>query len=798
MKVSLNWLKEFVDLPTEDPGELSHVLAMLGHEVEGVETVTPGWTDVVVARVETVEAHPDADRVRVCTVTTGGGPITVVCGAWNFEAGATVAFAQPGAVLPGDFEIGVRKIRGVESHGMICSEKELDIGDDADGILVLDEPASPGAPLEDVVPLPDVLFDLAITTNRPDAMSIFGIARDLAAWYDIPIRMPDPRPATVPGDAGIEIDIQDPEGNPRFVARRLDGVTVRPSPLWMKVRLRNAGIRPISNLVDVTNYVMLELGQPLHVFDADEIAGDRLTIHRAQPGQRLVTLDGVDRELDPTDLVISDEEGPTSLAGTMGGERSEVSDKTTSTILEAAAWDPPSILHTSHRLGLRSEASARFERGVDPQLPPLASLRAAELIVETAGASLREGWVDAIARPFEPTVLELTVSDVTRLLGDRFDAATIETLLTRLGFVVTNGDPMRVEVPSYRPDVSRPVDLVEEVARLADYDTFGERLRVGRGGGLTADQQLVRRLTSTLVSLGLSQTINLPFVSPADLAAFDAPAGHELGRTIRVKNPLSEEEAVLRPSLLPGILRVIRHNRNRGRRDVAVFEHGRVFHAEPWHLDGRVPRQPDRIAFAVVGRFGPLDLEGNGRPVDIHVASAIVRHLADRHGLDIHLQQGDSPGFHPTRTALVVHGTSVVGMIGELHPATASTFDLEDRVAVGELDLELLLGAKVDPRYSPVSPYPPADFDLSFEVPADLAASELVHAVSRGGSDLVESVRVFDEFRGPGLGDGRKALAITVRLRAADRTLSAEDIARTRADMIDAATSVGAALRGSA
>lgn len=796
MKVSLDWLGELIDLPTRDPAELSHVLAMLGHEVEGVETLEPGWTDVVVARVESVDAHPDADRIRVCQVTTGGEPITVICGAWNFDSGATVAFAQPGAVLPGDFEIGVRKIRGVESHGMICSEKELGLGQEADGILVLTESPPLGAPLTDLVPLPDVIFDLAITTNRPDAMSIHGIARDLAAWYELPIHPPSPQPPTVPGEAGIRVEIEDPEGNPRFVARRLDNIEVRPSPLWMRVRLSNAGIRPISNLVDVTNYVMLELGQPLHVFDADRIAGDELIIRRAIPGEELVTLDGVTRKLEPSDLVISDATGPTSLAGTMGGEASQVSDATTSTILEAAAWDPPSILHTSHRLGLRSEASARFERGVDPQLPPLASLRAAELIVSTAGATLREGGVDVVARSHQATELELNVADVIRLLDDRFDAPLVGSLLTRLGFEVSSGDPLRVRVPSYRPDVTRPVDLVEEIARLADYGTFGERLRLGRGGGLTDEQRWTRRLASHLVSVGFSQSISLPFVRPGDLAAFQAPTGHELTRTIRVRNPLSEEEAVLRTSLLPGLLQVIRHNRNRGRRDVAVFEHGRVFHREPWHLDGRVPHQPDRLALAAVGTVGPKGLDGSGRSSEIQVGTAVIRHLADVLGLDLQLQQGEAPGFHPTRTAWIVHGMSVVGTVGELHPSTAAAFELRDRVIAAEMDLDLMLASRRQPTFIPVSPFPPADFDLSFEVPLDLPSQELVAVVRDADHGLVESVRIFDEFTGPGLDEGRKALAVTVRLRAPDRTLEAEEIAAVRSAMIEAAAEVGGRLRG--
>jgi phenylalanyl-tRNA synthetase beta chain len=797
MRVPLSWLSDYVDLPPLKPRELAAVLEMLGHEVEEIEPLEVGWTGVVTARVETVDPHPNADKVRVCTVTTGGGRITVICGAWNFEAGARVAFAAPGAVLPGGLAIGVRSIRGVESNGMICSESELGLGDDAAGILVLDADAPIGQPLESILALPDVVFDLSITSNRPDAMSLVGIARDLAAWYKTIAVPPAPTVATVAGGTRIEVTIEDPVGNPRFVARRVDGVTVEESPLWMRMRLRAAGVRPISNLVDVTNYVMLELGQPLHAFDAGKVAGNSLTIRRAKDGEELVTLDGIRRELTPEDLVIFDAEGPTSLAGTMGGLRSEVSETTTSVLIEAASWDPPTIMRMSRRHGLRSEASARFERGVDPDLPPLASLRAAELILASAGGALQDGWTDAIARPYEPLTLTLAVSDVRRLLGEGFDSERIAASLSGLGFEVTGTDPLTVGVPSYRPDVSRPVDLVEEIARLAGYDTFGERLRLGTGGGLTPAQRQARRAREVLASLGCSQAVALSFVMPSELEAFDPPPDHELRHTVTVKNPLSDEEAVLRPSLLPGLLRALRHNRNRGQSSVALFEEGRVFHAKPWAVDRRVPDQPTRLGIAATGIVAPQDLAGNGHRADIDWIAALLRQVGATLGLNLTLEQGSEAGYHPTRTAQVLTGGKLIGHAGELHPLTAEAFDLQGRVAVAEVDFDGLLAADSDEDFAPVSPYPPSDFDLSFDLAEGLAAAELVEAVRSGAPELVETIRVFDEFRGSGLVDGRKALAVRVRLRAPDRTLEASDIAEARQAMVAAAGGIGARLRGS-
>ncbi len=798
MRVSLNWLSEFVDLPTRDAGELARALAMAGHEVDGVELVEHDWSGVKVARVDEVAAHPNADKVRVCEVSLGNGPITVVCGAWNFDRGAIVAFAEPGAVLAGGFEIGVRTIRGVESHGMICSEAELGLGEDHSGIIVLEDDTPLGAPLEDVLDLPDVVFDLDITPNRPDAMSVLGIARDLAAWYGVPWRAPAPRPPVVPGNPDVVVTISDPFGNPRFVARQVDGVEPGPSPFWIRRRLTLAGVRPISNLVDVSNYVMLELGQPLHVFDADTIVGGKLDVRRAVPGEQLVTLDDVTRTLSPEDLVICDEEGPTSLAGTMGGARSEVSADTSSILIEAAGWDPPTIMYMSRRHALRSEASARFERGVDPELPPLASLRAAELILHLAGGFLRSEPIDQIARPFQPRRIDLSPSHVTRLLGNRFDSATIKASLSRLGFEAEGKDPISVVVPSFRPDVSRPVDLVEEVARLADYDTFGERLRLGTGGGLTDAQDRTRRLAQELTALGFSQAVNLSFVMPAEIEAFNPPAEHDLRRTIGVKNPLSDEEALLRTSLLPGLVRTVRHNRNRGRDDVAVFELGRVFLHQPWPTDRRVPDQPQRLAMVAAGSVGPTDLAGHGREADIFTMTAVMRHLSDALGLGVRFEADQPPGFHPTRAARIVAGDRPIGRLGELHPLTVAALGLEGRVVAAEIDLEPMLASHQEREYLPVSSYPPADFDLSFEVPVEMSSEQLVGVVRERGGDLVETVRVFDEFQGGSLEGARKALAVRVRLRALDRTLQTGDIATIRDAMVEAAGAAGARLRGSA
>lgn len=794
MKVPLRWLQEFIDLPTEDPAELALILDMLGHEIEGYEIMEPSWSDVVVGRVEEISPHPDADKVRVCQVDLGEGPQQIICGAWNFTEGAYVAVARPGAVLPGDFEIGQRTIRGVESNGMICSESELGLGEDHSGILVLDGEPELGVGFEELLELPDVVFELAITPNRPDAMSLLGIARDLAARLDIGFRVP-PRPlTTVAGSARVKIEIGDPVGCRRFTAREIRGITVGKSPLWVRHRLRKAGVRAISNVVDVTNYVMLELGHPLHAFDAEAITDDRLVVKRASEGETLVTLDGEERSLGPEDLIIYDGQGPTSMSGTMGGARSEVSDSTTNVLMEAASWDPPTIMYMSRRHGLRSEASTRFERGVDPNLTDEANARAGAMVVELAGGEVLEGIVDEIARATEPVQVELRSRDVEQLLGPGIEETEVTGILTRLGMEVEGSEPMTVTVPTFRPDVYRPADLVEEVARIHGYEEFGATLPTGPAGGLTPEQRRLRKVLSTLVGAGVSQAVTIPFVTEDDLALL----GHdEPASLLRVINPLREEESVLRPSLLPGLLAAARHNISYGARSVALFETGRVFLAEPDQDDPRLPLQVDRIGWVLVGSVGPTSLGGASHQADADVSLALVRHVMTVLGHDDHRAESESgPGLHPSRSALIILDGTPIGHAGELSARVASAFDLPGRVAVAELDLTPLLAPVPSVIGESPSPFPNIDFDLSFLLPVDVPVGDLVRVTVEAGSGMVESARVFDVFRGHGVAESDRAVAITYRLRSEEQTLTNEGVQPVRLAMIAAGEGLGARLRG--
>lgn len=789
MRVSLNWLKELVDLPTTEIPVLKRAFDMLGHTTEEITEYTVDWTDVKIGRVERIEAHPDADNVRVTHVDIGDGELhQIICGAWNFDEGAVVPVAIPGAVLPGDFEIGQRSIRGVQSNGMICSESELGLGEDHDGIMVLsgDEPI--GDDFASILDLPDVVFELEVTNNRPDVMGMVGVARELAAWFDVPFTPPVVELDTVPGEPAVAITNSAPDGCNRFTAREVRGVTLGKSPLWVRERLRKAGVRAISNAVDVTNYVMLEFGHPLHAFDADSIAGNELDVRWANDGEELETLDGSVRRLTPADLVIVDADGPTSLAAVMGGARSEVADGTVNVLMEAANWDRATVMYTSRRHDLQSEASKRFERGVDVNLATIADDRACQMLVELTGGEILESQIDVLTNPVDPWVVEMSLHEVHRILGDRFTMDQVVGLLTRLQLGVEQADGvLTVTVPTNRSDLTRPADLIEEIARLADFDTFEATVPTGPAGGLSPQQTRGRRVRQLLRGLGLHQSINLPFISPDEVAAF----GGKWALEVTVKNPLREDQAKLRQHLLPGLLRNVRDNRNRGAQPVALFETGRVFLAQPWSLDDRVPDQPLRLAVTIWGAFGSASLGVSPEPADASTALAVVDAVAETLGVHLARSAASPRGFHPTRTAALSHDGVIVGHAGEVHPAVAEKYEIEGRVALVELDLEPLLDPTDFAVMSEVSTYPHVDFDLSFAVDGELSGADLLAATSAAAADL-ERAFVFDDYT-----DGaERSLAIRYRLRAADRTLTKAEIASERDAMVQAAAGLGASLRG--
>jgi phenylalanyl-tRNA synthetase beta chain len=792
--ISLRWIREFVDLPTEDPTEISEALSSLGMEVEGVHHVELAFSGVVVARVLGVRPHPGADRLRLVQVDTGTGEQEVVCGAWNFEAGAVVPLATVGARLVGGLEVGERRIRGVVSRGMLCSETELGLSEEGGGILILGDEFSVGADFASALAYPDVLFDAAITPNRPDLMSIYGIARDLAAYFEVPVRSPVVEVAETEPPTKARGLIEDRSRCPRLTAREVRGLRIGPSPLWLRLRLRDAGVRAISNVVDITNYVMLELGQPIHAFDLDLIPSQTLVIRRAGAGENLTTLDGIDRSLVPEDLVVASPEGPLALAGVMGGASSEIHSGTTRVLIEAAHFAAPGVLLSGKRHGLRSEAGARFERGVDPALPPLASARAARMMGDLAGGEVAGGFIDVYPVPILPWTVDLPREEPARLLGAELGAGRIANLLTRLGFGVVGEGPWRVTVPTFRPDVTRPADLVEEIARLHGYDKFPSRLPKGVGDGLPAFEQRRRLVRSVLIGAGLHEILVSSFQGPEEISALRLDRGDPRFDMVAVRNPLNEEQGFLRSSLIPGLLQALRSNLGRGAGDVAVFTMGRVFFSSAAEL----PSQPQRVAFASVGRAPGLPRwEGVGRDRDARDAVGLWETLAGALGLQTVVEQAEEAPFHPGRCGKVSADGVALGHVGELHPAVAAGYGLVGRVVIGDLTLEPLLAPRPHRQFAAPSAYPPIIFDLAFELAAEVPAADLTAVVVGAAGTELESLELFDLYVGPPLDEGRKSIAVRLTFRHASRTLTDADVVPVRRNITRAVeTGLGGRLRG--
>jgi phenylalanyl-tRNA synthetase beta chain len=795
MKFTLDWVGEFVDLPTNDPEEITNALESLGHEVEGWERTTHRFEGIVIGKVLEVAAHPNADRVRVTKVDVGDEVLDIICGAWNFEAGAIVPVATPGAVIQGDFEITKRKIRGITSNGMICSESELEVGEDAAGIMVLDNdyPEAADRLGEDFVgllPGDDIVFDVSITPNRPDCMSVYGLARELAAFYKIPLAEPDL--ALPGGEAATSVTIADPVACPRFVGREVRGIKVGSSPHWIRARLAAAGVRPISNVVDASNYAMMEFGHPTHAFDVDQLGGT-VIVRRASQDEAITTLDEAERTLDASDIVVADGRRPVAIAGVMGGADTEVTDATRSVLIEAAYWDPPSVLMTSKRLGLRSEASARFERGMDPEFCRLAADRVAQLLVETAGGTVA-GVVDEYPAPPTPRSIELHMSEIERLLGIRLESAEAAALLGRFGFDTNGGDPLRVDVPTRRPDVHRPADLIEEIARLYGFDKIPGRLRFGDGLGLPIREQLLRNLRSVMTGVGYHEVFSFSFIGAADLDALQLPEDDPARTGIAVVNPLREEEGVMRTTLLPGMLKAAGTNLAKRVDDVRIFEIGKVFLPG----DGVLPDQPDRLGFVGAG-VEASRWDGDARGYDVYDATGLWELISRSMRLEgTELRATDRAPFHPGRAADIIHDGSVVGIVGEIHPAVASAHGIEGRAIAGEVEIDPIVTEREAWCFDVPSSYPPQVFDLAFELDSSVPAGTLLAAIDAAGQGMVEKRAIFDVYEGDPIPEGHKSVAVNLTVRAPDRTLSDEDIAPILKAIVDSVeTATGGALRGS-
>jgi phenylalanyl-tRNA synthetase beta chain len=783
MKVLLSWLREFApfDAPVET---LADELSDLGLAVEEVVPIGQGLDGIVVARVLDLRPHPKADRIQLVDVDRGDGEaLQICCGAFNMAVGDLVPLATLGSTMPDGMEIARRKMRGEWSNGMLCAADEMGLGDDHEGILILSPDLTPGTPIREALALEaDVLFDLEVNPNRPDAMSVAGVARDLAARLGVPFARPVPAVATtgaIDGRASVRIDA--PELCGRFLVRIVDGIEVGPSPEWMQRRLLAAGMRPINNVVDVSNYVMLELGQPNHTYDLALVPDGHLGTRWARDGETIVTLDGVERTLIADDGVIVDrDDRAVGLAGVMGGASTEISASTTSVLLEMAWWQPMAIARTSSRLNLRSEASARFERGADPEVAELAADRFCELLAATSpGSRPVAGSVDERGTLPDRAPVRVRTARVNAILGTDFDPDTISSLLTPIGFEVeAAGEDLDVVVPSFRFDTSTEIDVIEEVARHHSYSRIPTSVPKALAGRLSDRQHARRHLEQVLVGLGIDEAMPMPFLAPGDLDRAGCPT-----EAVVVANPLDANESVLRTSLRPGLLKALAYNASHRAFGVRLFEIGRVF-LRPTDAAQVLPSEPEQLAVVLGG-------------ADAREAVGVLRVVVDAVGATVELEASSQPGLHATRTAAVLVDGAVIGVVGEVDPAVADAFDLAERVGWIELDLDGLLGGQGGPRQAhPVSTYPSSDVDLAFEVDEDTPAGAVEATIRSAAADLLASVALFDVYRGDGVAEGRRSLAYRLRLQAADRTLTDVELGEVRQRVIDAVeSSLPASLR---
>ena len=819
MRVPDSWLRAYCD-PGLSVDEVADELAMHSIEVERISHVgAPSADAFVVGRVLSVEKHPDADKLSVCEVDAGDGTRTIVCGAPNVAGGQTVPVALPGAVMPDGTTLGKAKLRGVESDGMILSEAELQIGDDAAGIAVFDEDGlAPGTPLSEVIPVSDPVIELEPTSNRVDCFGVYGVARELHAVTGSELaEAPWEGDAEATGDGTVtdyaSVRVEVPELCPRFTARVFTDVTIAPSPLWLKARLIGAGMRPINNVVDITNYVMLMTAQPLHAFDLDRVPDGELIVRTAKQGEKLTTLDGVERTFDEDMVLVCDRNGPSGVAGIMGGQVSEVSDTTTQVLLEVATWNGVNILRTSRKLGLRSDASNRFEKQLHPELAVRGQRIASQLMIELCGAKLVPGTIDEAAEIPAPHRIRMRHQQVERLLGMPITPEQCADYLERLDFEVErDGDDLEATVPVHRHyDVTREVDLIEEVGRIHGY---AKNLVAtlpstsGQAGRLTREQSLRRRAEEAISDLGFDVVVNLSLTGPEMPSRLRIPEDDLRAQPIGVSNPLSAEHSVERTLMIGSLLDSATYNRAHGAERIALAESGRVYlrEGESPHdgvLAGKFvgtrpapAYEPWRIACLATGELSPGDWRGAAMPADFYSVKGVLEALAARLEIDLEVTPGEEPFLQPGRAGRVLISGEDAGWIGEIHPLVCREWDL-DGAAGFEVDLAPLVAASPigEETYEDVISYPAVHQDIAVVVEEAVPAAEVRAAVLEGGGELLRSAAVFDLYRGEQVGEGRKSLALRLTFRAADRTLTDDEVAERRRAIEAAVEAIGGSIR---
>ena len=782
MKVSFQWLKDYVEV-SFSPAELANLLTHSGLEVENLSQSRPAFEGVVVGELVSFRAHPQADHLSVCTVRDGQREYSIVCGAPKLQAGKRVALALEGASLPGGVRIVKTSIRGFPSEGMLCSEKELGLGEDAYGIMFLDSGPPMGTPLETALGLGDWIFDLNVTPNRPDCLCILGIAREVAALTGETLHFPSERKPerTELAERHTSVTIECPDLCPRYVAKLIFGVKIAPSPLWVRLRLEAVGIRSINNIVDVTNYVMMEMGQPLHAFDFDLLEGKRIMVRTAYPGERFTTLDGVERLMPEGALMICDGKGPVALAGIMGGLNSEVRQETGNILLESAYFEPMGIRRTSKQVGLTTEASLRFERGIDPNGSLRAAERAALLMAELGDGSLAREVVDNYPRPIEPRKILLRVPRVNKILGTDLGGHEIRAFLQHLQLQVEPEglEAFRVMPPTFRVDLEREIDLIEEVARLHGFHRIPVTLPSGRvcAEKRTKMQRAEEQARILLLAAGFREVIHYSFISPKDLAALNLlPSRDRRARALRIHNPLSEDQSFMRTTLIPGLLNIARMNLHRQNINLKLFELGRVF----------FPREGQDLPEEVKTLSGLLsglrDEESWAKPkeeCDFFDLKGSVETLLDGLGVAGYhfFSEEEEPFLHPGKSCRVEGNGEVLGVLGEVHPDVQEAFGLKQRIFLFELNLEKMVETTMERHsFRPLARYPAVTRDLALIVGEDTSAGELLDALWEANNGWIAEIKLFDLYRGNPIPTGRKSVAFRLKFQREDRTLTEEEV----------------------
>jgi phenylalanyl-tRNA synthetase beta chain len=789
MKVSLNWLRDYVQISI-DLEDLVHLLTMAGLEVEGVTSTGEGFDRVVVAEILSVRRHPNADRLSLVEVTTGNAKYSIVCGATNIRAGQRVPLALVGARLPNGVQIKKSKIRGEISEGMLCSEIELGLGEDAKGILILSPESPLGVDLGEALGLKDAVLDISVTPNRPDCLSVIGIAREIAALTHQKLKYPD---TSIEEEAEeihrrTSVTILDPELCPRYVARMIEGVKVGPSPSWLKNRLEKVGLRSISNVVDVTNYVMLEYGQPLHAFDFTFLEEGRIVVRRAKEGEHFTTLDGVERVLDDQMLMICDGVKAVAIAGVMGGLNSEIRDETTTVLLESAYFDPASNRRTSKKLGLETEASYRFGRGIDYGGCLTAANRAARLIQQLAGGRIVEGAVDAYPRPLHPRPIRLSVEKTNRILGTEIPSESMKTYLEDLEVKVQkeDEDTFVVVPPSFRGDLEREIDLVEEIARLDGYDRIPVTLPRGEPSSEPRPRELSleQEAMEVLLHYGYHEVITYSFSSPDVLDRIKLPAEDFRRRQVRILNPLTEDFSVLRTSLIPGLLETARYNFSRKNLNLKLFELKRVFLPSEGE---RLPNEPKFLAGLATGFEGEPHWASSQRAVDFYDVKGLVEDLLEALQIQevIFRRTREVPYLHPGKATEVLSGGVRLGVFGEAHPEVLAAYELDGRVFLFDFDFEKMVEkATVTKRFRPLPKFPAVYRDLSLIVDEAIEVESLAEAIRTSREPFIDQIVLFDLYHGAPIPAGKKGVSYRIRYQAADRTLTDDEVNRSHEQII--------------